>query len=220
MARARVLSSFVVTLAVLAVIVGLSLRREVPARAQSPAAPVTTLVNYHPVNTLVNDESVTVYVVNVGTDSGAPAEHFSILFADNKGNLLQSEVTCDVTAGQTCSATFTCTPDTAKKATSKKCQVRATVVGEAMGCVTPGMGTGDWTTNLEVFSPSGVSKLIYGAYGAVLHLPTESCGPGGVDGGVDQSSLDGAPEPPDSTLPSLDSLSPPSPDAHAAPPVH
>src|SRR5262249_55545012 len=155
------------------------------ARAQSPVDPVTTNVIYHPVNTLVDDESVTVHIVNVGTDPGAPAEHFTIAFADRKGNPLQPETTCEVTAGQTCWEAFVCTPAGAKREGSKHCLVRATVIGEAMGCVTPGMGTGDWTTSLEVFSPSGVSKLIYGALGAVLHLPTESCGGGGPDGGID-----------------------------------
>jgi hypothetical protein len=183
MARARVLSGFLVTLAVLVLVVGFSLRRDT-AQAQSPAEPTTTLVEYHPVSTLANQESVTVHVVNVGRDAAAPPENFTITFTDNKGNVLQSE-TCSVTAGQACSSDFICTiTGKGKDGTKGTCVVRATVIGEAMGCVTPDMGTGDWTTNLELLDKHGSSKFIAGAHGDILHLPTAgTCGGGGIDSG-------------------------------------
>jgi hypothetical protein len=214
MERARVLSSFVVTLAVLAVIVGLSLRREEPARAAAAAQETTTLVKYHAVATIANEESITVHVVNVGQDLSAPAENFTIIFADNKGNPL-SERSCDITAGQTCSEHFTCTVGSGKQGKGA-CVVRAIVVGESMGCVAPGMGTGQWMTNMEVFGSNGQTKFIQGADGAILQLPVLTCEPGVDNPGVDGFPPDIVGSPDSGFLP--DSTLPPSPDTTLPPP--
>ena len=227
MPGARVVSSFLVTLAVLALIVGFSLRRD-NVQAQAPPAQTTTMVVYHPVATLSPLETSTVYVVNVGTDPDAPAEKFTIFFEDVQGNQVQAPSTCEVSAGETCSATYACIAGNGKKGKGA-CVIRATVVGEEMGCVAAGMGTGQWTTNLEILSPKRESKLILGAHGAVLQLPTETCVPG-VDSGVDSIGTDigGSPDTPapsvDSFVPSIDSVPPPSLDSvpsldSPAPPV-
>src|SRR5262245_8164061 len=225
MARARILSSFLVTVAVLTLVVGFSLRRDGnEARAQAPAGPTTTLVRYHPVATLAGQETATVYVVNVGHDPDAAPEHFTIIFEDLKGNQLAPEQTCDVLAGQTCTASFLC-PGGKGKNGNGGCVFRATVIGEEMGCVVSDMGTGQWTTNLEILSSRRESKLILGADGAVLQLPTETCVPG-VDnpgGGVDSGSLDSGFSPdsvfsPDSSFPGVDTVPPPPVDSTSAPP--
>jgi len=198
MARARVLSSFLVTLAVLTLVVGLSMRRE-PAQALSSGGQTTTQVEYHPVATLANGEAATVHVTNLGTDPGAPPENFTVTFTDTKGAVL-SQQTCVVASGQTCDASFVCPAGNGKNGKGA-CVFRATVVGEEMACVTPGMGTGDWTTDLELFNRGGQSKMILGAHGEVLHLPTQPCGPGVDNGGLDSSSLDSGSSGPDSTFP-------------------
>lgn len=188
MRGARVLSSFLVTLAVLALIVGFSLRRD-EARAQAPLPQTTTTVTYHPVATLGSQETATVYVVNVGHDADAEPERFTILFEDVHGNLLQPEQTCEVTAGQTCSASFVCAAGNGKNGRGA-CVFRATVVGEPMGCVAADLGSGQWTTNLEIQSARHQTKLILGNYGDVLQLPTAPCVPGVDSGSVDSSSID------------------------------
>jgi len=219
MRGARVLSSFLVTLAVLALIVGFSVRRD-DVRAQAPLPQTTTTVAYHPVATLANQEQATVYVVNVGHDPDAEAERFTILFEDVHGDLLQPQQTCEVTAGQTCSATFLCTDGNGKKGRGA-CVIRATVVGEPMGCVAADLGSGQWTTNLEISSASHHSQVILGNHGDVLQLPTGTCVPGVDSGSVDSSSIDTTFSP-DSSFPSPDStFSPdssfPSPDSSFSP---
>jgi hypothetical protein len=207
MSGARVLSSFLVTLAVLALIVGFSLHRD-EVRAQAPLPQTTTKVAYHPVARLADQEQATVYVVNVGNDPDAEAERFTILFEDVHGNLLQPGQPCAVTAHQTCSATFVCSAD--HENSRGACVVRATVVGEAMGCVAADLGSGQWTTNLEIDSSTYQNRMILGNHGDVLQLPTGTCVPGVDSGSVDSPSIDSTISP-DSAVPPPDS--PISPDA-------
>src|SRR5215211_2965482 len=100
MARGRVLTSFVVTLGVLALLVALSLRN---AGAQSdPPTENTTLVANLPVAGLMRTDAAAVHVVNLGTDHTAPHETFTIMFVNPLGAQIIPAQQCDIGTGETC----------------------------------------------------------------------------------------------------------------------
>ncbi len=211
MARRRVLTSFAVTLGVLALLVGLSLSRA-GAQAQTTGDD-TTLVAYLPVASLASKEVAIVHVVNVGRDLTAPPEKFSIVFADTKNAMLIPEQRCEIATGQTCSVSLL-SRDCPAKLRGGLCEFRVVVIGEQMPCVTPGMSTGEWTTNVELISGAGISKYL-GGDNRVLKLPTEAC-----QGTPDAPGVDGPPPPPDN--PAVDDPFPtpdaPTVDAFVPPP--
>jgi hypothetical protein len=203
MARGRVLSSFVVTLGVLALLVALSMRKA-GASVAPPSGDGTTLVAYHPVAGMIRPEVASVHVVNLGRDHDAAPEEFNIMFVDPRGVLVGETQHCEIRAGETCSALLL--SQNCPTAPKGRCEFRAVVVGDPMPCVTPDMGTGDWITNLELIEGSGSSKYVAGE-NAVLHLPTGgSCTPVDLpppppDGGsVDLPAVDVG----SSDLPSID----------------
>lgn len=216
MARRRVLSSFVVTLGVLALLVAFSLRQ---AGAQAdPPTENTTLVANLPVAGMVKPDLAAVHVVNLGRDHTAPAETFTIMFINPQGVQIIPAQQCVVQAGQTCTV-YLAGKDCPYPAKGR-CTFRAVVVGEPIACPNPDMGTGEWMANLELIDPSGSSKYVAGETGT-LHLPTtNSCSPSADAPG---GGPDAAPPSPDAFIPSIDAA-PPSPDAFipsidAAPPV-
>ncbi len=217
MARQRVLTSFVATLGVLALLVGLSLQRT-GAQTETPKDD-TTLVAYLPVVSLGNAEVATVHVTNVGRDVNSPAEKFSVMFADARGVLLVPEQICDLRMGETCSVSLmsgSCPPS----GDSRVCEFRAIVVGEELPCVTPDMGTGEWLADIELLVanrmlPTRISKYVAGA-NRVMKLPVAACSP------PDAPPPDAPPPPlpdappPDAPLP--DAMPPDAPPADAMPP--
>ncbi|HUR33867.1 MAG TPA: hypothetical protein VM032_08725 [Vicinamibacterales bacterium] len=203
MARRRVLTSFAVTLGILSLLVGFSLRRA-GAQAQT-SGDDTTLVAYLPVASLASKEVATVHVVNVGRDLTAPPEKFSIVFADVRNAMLIPEQRCEVATGQTCSVSLLA-KDCPARARGGVCEFRAIVIGEPMPCVTPGMSVGDWMANVELFSGAGPSKFVAGD-NRVLTLPSDGCG-GGVDTpSPDVPGIDEVVPPPD--VPGIDEVTSP-----------
>src|SRR5262245_30351580 len=105
MARHKVVSSFVVTLGVLALMVSLSL---VQARVQdSPPVVDTTLVANLPVAGLDKNGVAAVHIVNLGRDLTAPAESFNVMFVNPNGVQIIPAQHCSITAGKTCTAWLT-----------------------------------------------------------------------------------------------------------------
>ena len=222
MRRPTALSTFVVTAAVLAVIVAISLRK---AGAESNTAADTTSIVYLPVAALTHGDSARVHVVNVSKDLSAPALRFMIMFADTRGVLLGPEKVCEVRASETCTVTLSssdCPAGFTKPGSDRdhdgdrdkqgprppRCEFRAVVVGETLACSSTSTDLPEWTTNLELVDPSGGSKFVAGPT-AVLKLPRESC-----TGGSDASG-----PPPDlSTSPPSDLTTPPSSDLTTSPP--
>jgi hypothetical protein len=193
MARGRVLTSFVVTLGVLALLVTLSLRN---AGAQAePTSDGTTVVHYLPVAGMSNVQVAAVHVVNLGTDHTAAHEIFKVYFVSAAGTLLVPLQNCDIGAGQTCTVYLT-GANCPSPGQGVRCSFRAVVVGDPLVCVTPDLGTGDWMTNLEMIEPDGASRYIAGESG-VLKLPTNGCSPvdnpAPDDAGVDAPPVDAPP---------------------------
>lgn len=212
MARSRVISSFVVTLGVLALLVSFSMRSGAGVKAEGAPTDTTTIA-YLPVASLVRLEAAVVHITNVGREVGAPAEKFSVIFADTRGVMLVPEQTCTITAGQTCSVPLLAKdcPARSRREQGGACEFRAIVVGTPMACVNPDLGNGEWLASIELFGATGASKYVAGDHD-VLQLPTGvNCAP----------SPDAPPPPPpvDSFIPFVDAPPPPPVDAVPPPPV-
>lgn len=205
MARSRVISSFVVTLGILAILVSFSMRNGAGVKAEGAPTDTTTIA-YLPVATMVKQEAAVVHITNVGREVGAPAEKFSVIFADTRGVMLVPEQTCNITAGQTCSVQLLAKdcPMRGRRDQAGSCEFRAIIVGTPMGCVNPDQGNGQWLASIELLGTSGTSKYVTGDHD-VLQLPT----------GVNCAPSPDAPEPPavDSFVPSVDAPGPPPVDA-------
>ena len=199
MARRRVLSSFVVTLGVLALLVAFSLRQ---AGAQAdPPTENTTLVANLPVAGMVKPDLAAVHVVNLGRDHTAPAEKFTIMFVNPSGVQIIPSQQCEIGAGQTCTV-YLAGKDCPYPAKGR-CTFRAVVVGEPIACPKPDMGTGEWMANLEMINPEGTSRYVAGETGTLRLPTTNNCST------VDAPSADapggGGPDiPPDAFVPSID----------------
>jgi hypothetical protein len=184
MRRPTALSTFVVTVAVLAVIVSMSLRK---AAATSDDASAGTSVVYHPVAALTRGESAKVHVTNLSKDQSAPAIRFMIMFADVRGVLLMPERVCEVRASETCTVTlpssacpagFTRADDddnkNGKGPHASRCEFRAVVVGETLACSPTGAAGAEWMTDMELVETAGGSKFVTGP-NAVMKLRRELC---------------------------------------------
>ncbi|MBZ5557115.1 MAG: hypothetical protein LAO77_07540 [Acidobacteriia bacterium] len=210
MRRPTALSTFVVTVVVLAVIVAVSLRK---AGAQADKPSGDSPIVYLPVAALTHNESASVHVVNVSKDHSAPALRFMIMFADARGVLLGPEKVCEARASETCTVVLSSAdcpagftrPDSDRgrdkdaRPQPQRCEFRAVVVGETLACSSPfADGAAEWTTNLELVDPSGGSKFVAGP-NRVLKLPRDSsC-----------SGNDTSVPPPDLSQPLVDLAGPP-----------
>jgi hypothetical protein len=189
MARGRVLTSFVVTLGVLALLVALSLRN---AGAQSdPPSEHTTLVANLPVAGLIKKEdAAAVHIVNLGRDHTAPDEKFTIMFVNPLGVQIIPAQHCEIGAGETCTV-WLMAKDCPIPGKGMRCTFRAVVVGDPVACApNENMGTGEWMTNLEMVEGNGSSMYVAGETGTLL-LPTSGSCPG-VDVAPPQPDIPGA----------------------------
>jgi hypothetical protein len=214
MARGRVLTSFVVTLGVLALLVALSLRN---AGAQAdPLSENTTLVANLPVAGMLKTDAAAVHVVNLGMDPTASHEKFTIWFVSPLGAAAGQIIPpqqCDIGVGETCTV-WLMGKDCPSPGKGMRCTFRAVVVGDPIACVpNANMGTGEWMTNLEMVDATGVSRYVGGETGT-LRLPTEGSCPGS-DQPPDNPSVDAPPPSVDAPPPSVDA---PPPSVDAAPP--
>src|SRR5215831_9378326 len=153
MSRPTAVSTFAVTAAILVLIVAFSLRQG--ARADTPDN--TTQIVYLPVAGLTHGDTGRVHVVNLTTDHSAAPLRFQIAFLDTRGVMLGPEHTCDVGAGDTCSASlpfdqcFSPIPGAPK---APRCEFRAVVFFDGtLPCQPqggPDNGVGNWMTDLDL----------------------------------------------------------------------